>query len=477
MESPRIIKNTVTFFIAQIISYLLIFIYSIYTARYLGPDDFGILTFGLSLIGILGIFTDLGLNTLMTREIARDNTKNLQYFSNFITIKCVLVFLVFLFSLIIIYFLNYSGVTVFVVFILLIYLVFNTFSGSFYSLFQSYEKLEYQSVGVLLGSILTLTGVLLAVYFRLNVEAFASIYLIAGMVSLIYAVVIAYRNFIIPKISIELGFWKKNIKIALGLGLIGIFATVYVWIDSTMLFLIQGNEATGLYGAAYKIVLTLLFIPTAINLAVFPVMSRYFSSSQDYLKTITEKYFKYMLTIAFPMGVLVTLLAPQIILILYGDEYLNSTIIMQILIWGTVFTFLNAAFVQFFQSTNQELVVTKVTGIWMVLNILLNLLLIPSYSYIGASINTFITELGVALFLMIAYYRTEYMFEKRKFLNLIFKILLASVCVGVVVWYLQFLNLFILIILGVLLYLGLAYLLKIIDEDDIKLLKNVVNPD
>ncbi|MCE5214527.1 MAG: flippase, partial [Methanobacterium sp.] len=419
----RIVKNSSVFFTAQIISYLFIFLYNIYAARYLGPDNFGILTFGISLIGIFGIFTDLGLNTLMTREIARDRSKSQRYLSNFQTIKCFLLILLFIFTFILIELQVFSGVTVYVILLLMISLVFTTLTSTFYSLFQAYEKLEYQSLTVLLGSIVTLLGVLWAIYYQLDVVAFAFIYLFAGFVNLILVIVVAQRNYVLPKISLDREFWKRNIKIALGFGLIGIFTTIYLWIDSSMLFFIQGTEATGLYGASYKFVYALLFIPIAINLAIFPVMSRFYSTAQDFLMIITEKYFKYMLIVAVPMGVLVTILAPQIILILYGVEYFNSILILQILIWGTVFTFLNAAFVQFFQSDNKELIVTKITGIWMVLNILLNLILIPKYSYIGASINTLITELGVALFLMVAYNRTEYMFEKRKFIPLLGKIL------------------------------------------------------
>ena len=94
--TSRIVKNTSVFFMAQAISYLLTFLYTIYITRYLGPTTFGILTFGISLISIFGIFTDLGLNTLMTREIARDKSKNVEYFSNFITMKMVLVSLILL---------------------------------------------------------------------------------------------------------------------------------------------------------------------------------------------------------------------------------------------------------------------------------------------------------------------------------------------------------------------------------------------
>jgi O-antigen/teichoic acid export membrane protein len=472
-QAPTIVRNTTIFFVAQVASYLLTLIYYIYMARYLGPDNFGILSFGLSLIGIFGIFTDLGLNTLMTREIARDKFKASKYFSNIISIKLLLALIIFTSSFLICFF--YSGETIYVILILVLSLVFTTFSNSFYSLFQAYEKLKYQSFMTFFVSFLTLIGVLIAVFYKFNVIAFASIYLSVGIISLIYCLVIAYKNFILPKIIVNLNFWKKIIEVALGFGLISIFATVYVWIDSSMLFLFQGSEATGLYGAAYRIVLALLFIPTAINAAVFPVLSRLYENSEDSLKKIIERYFNYMLIVGVPLGVGGSLLAPNIIILFYGTDYVNSILSFQILIWATVFTFTNAAFVQFFQSTNRQLVVTKITGLWMIGNIVLNLILIPEYSYMGASISTAITELGVALLLIIVYNKTKYTFDKREFLIKLFKIIIASIIMGIFIWGFHFLNFFILIVLAIIIYLIVSYLFKIIDQDDIKIIKNIRN--
>jgi O-antigen/teichoic acid export membrane protein len=457
-SSSRVVKNTTL-------------LYYIYMARYLGPNNYGILSYGFSLIGIFGIFTDLGLNTLMTREIARDKSKNLKYFNNFITMKVVLVFLVFV-AAFILSLVSYSVETMYVILILMLSLVFTSFSNAFYSLFQAYEKLEYQSFMVFLSCILTLIGVLVAIHYELNVVAFAFVYLLVGVFSLIYCLVIAYNNFILPKVTIDLDFWKKNIKIALGFGFISIFATIYVWIDSSMLFWIKGSEATGLYGAAYRLVLALLFIPTAVNTAVFPVMSRLHINSTSSLKKITERYFKFMMIIGIPLAVGLTLVAPKIIILLYGKGYINSVLSLQILIWATVFTFANAAFAEFFQSTNRQLVVTKITGLWMIGNIILNLILIPKYSYIGASINTLITEFGVALLLILAY-NAIYVIEKKRMFFLISKIIIASVFMGIFIWIFQFLNLFLLIILAITFYLTISYLIKTIDQDDIEIIKNI----
>jgi O-antigen/teichoic acid export membrane protein len=86
----RIAKNTGILFSAQIIACILGFFYSIYMARYLGPVGFGVLSFAIALILIFGVFGDLGLSTLLTRELSKDKSLEEKYIGNFIPIKIIL---------------------------------------------------------------------------------------------------------------------------------------------------------------------------------------------------------------------------------------------------------------------------------------------------------------------------------------------------------------------------------------------------
>lgn len=473
-SGEKIAKNTSLFLISQIISYLIGLIYTIYLARYLGPANFGIITFALSFISVLGIFTDLGLNNLMTREIARDKTLTPKYLNNFISIKILMVFLVSLFAVIFLSLSHYPLITIYVLYIFIINLILVTFSGVFNALFQAFEELKYQSIAILLNSFFMLISVYLAIFYHFNIIVFAIIYLLSNGIWLIYNLIIAYRNFILPKLEKDWKFWKDNTKIALGFGLSAIFTVIYVWIDSIMLFFMQGDLAVGIYGAAYRIVLVLLFIPSAFTAAFFPAMSRFYISSHESLKKIVFKYFKYMLFLGIPIGFGGTVLAGDIINTVYGYSYLESGAVFQILIWATVFTFLNSAFVQLFQSTNEQLVVTKVTAIGLIINIILNLILIPKYTYIGASVSTLITEFIVAFLLIRAYKNSRYVADKKEVFYVFFKIIVISALSTIVIWIARDLNIFFLIIIFTIIYFLLSNIFKVADEDDINIIKNIL---
>jgi len=470
----KLLKNIGSLFISQTLGYVIVFIYTIYLIRYLGVENFGILSFALALASILEILSDLGLNILMTRDVARDNSLTQKYFKNIIGIKLILLVILVSGTVLGLNLMSYPQNEISVIYIILFMLIFNTFSGVFYSLFQAYEKLEYQSIANILNSILMLAGVLLIIKFNSGLILLSILYaLIGGLVLLFYVYISLTRfKFPRPRFEFDFNFWKPTIAQALQFGLIGVFTTIYVWIDSVMLSFMAGNEAVGIYNAAYRIVLILLFIPIVINAAVFPVMSRLYRSSSDSLQKITEKYFKFMLLISMPMGILITFFAGNIILLLFGNQYYPSVIALQILIWATVLTFINSSYVQLFQSSDKQMTVTKIAFIGMIINISLNLLLIPKYSYIAASFNTLVTELGGAVLILTVATKNNSLNPKKVSHDFV-KISISGLVMFLSLVIFKELNIFILVITSTIIYLAVIYITRAIDKEDIRIIKQI----
>ena len=183
----RIAKNTTVLFIAQIITYIIGFFITIYTINYLSVDSWGVLSTALALTGILVVFMDMGLGQLTVREVARDKSLTQKYVNNTTVMKLILSIFTFILTVAIVYIFGYNEQTRIVVYLITISFVFNAFSSIFYSIFQSYEKMEYQSVATILNSVVMLIGTLLAIYFKLDVIAFAMVYIAANGVNLIFS--------------------------------------------------------------------------------------------------------------------------------------------------------------------------------------------------------------------------------------------------------------------------------------------------
>ena len=470
----KLAKNVGSLFISQVLSYAIGFIYTVYLVRYLGVEDFGILSFAISLTSIMAIFCDLGLNTLLTREVARDKSLTKKYLNNVISIKLLLSLVLVIVSVSILNIIGYSQTELYVIYLLLLLVIFNSFSGVFYSVFQAYERMEYQSVANLLNSILMLIGIAILIYFNFGLIVLAFIYAFVGGLVLIYYFYISSTKFKFskPKLTVNLKFWKQTITTALQFGLIGVFSTIYVWIDSVMLSFMVGNLAVGLYNAAYRIVLLLRFIPIVINMAIFPVMSKLYGSSDSSLKLVVEKYLKFMILISIPMGVGITILAEDIIILIFGDAYQASAVALQILIWATVITFISSSYAQFFQSSNRQMTVTKIAFVGMIVNITLNLIFIPKYGYIAASFNTLLTELTTAILLFISANKNAFL-NKRKVLIDFIKISISSLIMAIALMVLKEINLFISIIISSIIYLIALYLTRTIDEEDLRIVRQI----
>ncbi|EKQ52024.1 MAG: membrane protein involved in the export of O-antigen and teichoic acid [Methanobacterium sp. Maddingley MBC34] len=471
----RIAKNTTLLFISQLIVSALSFLSILYTARYLGAAGFGILSFALSFSYIFFVIADLGLNTLTVREVARNKSLTMKYLGNVLLIKILLIFLTWGLVILFVNLLGYPQETMIVIYYVSSSVILTSFFGIFYSIFQAYEKMEYQSLGQILNSILMFVGVIIAINFGFDIIGFSILYLVSSVIVLAYNLVICLWKFSIPKIEYDKEFWKVTVKESLPYGLTAISVALYTYIDCVMLSLIQSNEVLGWYNAAYRLVLFLVFVPITINIAVFPSMSKFHISSPDSLKKMNEKYFKFMIILGIPVGIATTFLANKIILVVFGSEFIPSILTLQILIWTIVFTFAGAAFVRLLEATNKQLILTKITGISVVVNVLLNLVLIPKYSLIGASIVAVLTEIILVGMVFRVSYNMGYGIQIKKILDDLIRIIFASFVMAVFILVFINLNLVILVILATLVYVTVLLVVKGVDNEDIDIIKRVLN--
>lgn len=467
-------KNILVLFVSQIASMGLGFFYLIISARYLGPELFGLLTFGLAFTGIFGLLLDLGLNNLAIRDVARDNSRANEYLSNITCIKLLAGVITFGLTAVAAHTLGYSGETIAVVYLLTLSTIFVAVTASCNAIFQSFEKMEYQSVGAILASLVLLTGAIFLVARGAAVIAFAAIYVIANALVLGYSFFICTHRFHLFKPEVDLDFWWPTIRQALPFGLSGVFVTIYFWIDSLLLSLIQGNQAVGWYNAGYRLIFSLLFVSTVFSTAVFPAMSRFHVSARDSLEFMWKEFLRFMLILSIPVAVGTTLLAGRIIALVFGEGYAPSVAVLQLLIWSLVLIFANATFVRLFESTNKQIVVTKITGLLVIVNVAINLVLIPKFSYVGASIAILITEfIALVLFFFLAE-RELYVHKKTELASIVLRIIGASAIMGLFIAYLQNLNLIFLIVSASLLYFVTLYIMKGIEKKDILLIKSIV---
>ena len=469
--AQTITKNAGVLYIARIITLSLSLIFTIYIARYLGDVDFGKYSFAVAFTALFGIFIHLGLDILITRDVSRDKSKASKYLGNISIIRVLSSIIIFILIIITINLMNYPSDTITIVYIFGLYVIFTSFANIFKSTFCAFEKMEYQAIIEIIERIIIVSLGMFVLFSGYGLIEMASVFLLGGIFDVLFSFMICNKKFVKPKFEIDLNFWRQSIKEAYPFLLALTFVMIYFRIDTIMLSVMKGDAVVGWYSAAYTLVIGLGIISGPLLSAVFPVMSRFFNSSKKALQMIYEKLFRYLFMVGLPIAIGTTLLADKIILLVYGEQYLNSIIALQILIWAQLFVFLNNTTGNVLNSINEQKMNMKIVAIGAATNVILNLILIPNFSYIGAGIATVITEFFAAFAGVIYISKKGYVLRLSKDIT---KIVIASIIMGLFIFNFCNMNLFFIILLSIIIYLGVLCLIGGIVKEDMKMIKSLI---
>lgn len=154
MSSARkIAKNTSIYFLTNSLSLVIVFFTTMYTARYLGADGYGILSLALALSGIFALIADLGISTLTTREVAKNKSLTVKFVGNALVLKSVLAIIAIAITFLIANLGNYPPEAVITIYIISLSILVGVFPRIFSSIFQAYEKMEYPSMNIIISAI------------------------------------------------------------------------------------------------------------------------------------------------------------------------------------------------------------------------------------------------------------------------------------------------------------------------------------
>lgn len=467
----RIAKNAAVLYAAHIITALLTLLLVIFIARELGDITFGKYSFALAFTAIFAIFLDLGFPTLIVRDVARDKSLASKYLGNIAVIKVCLSIVVFGLIALIINLMHYPKDTTAAVLIFGVYIMFVSFAGMFRVIFRAFERMEYEALVMILRQLVIVALGLAALFLGYGLIEIACVFLIGGAVDLMLSFLICSRKFARPKFEMALDSLKHTIRVALPLSVVPIAAIIYVRIDMVMLSAMKGDAVVGWYAAAYNLVLALKPLSQVFLSALFPVMAGLFISSISSLRFAYEKSLRYLFILGLPLATGTMLLSDRIILLFYGDQFTHSITVLQILAWDILLFFLCGCLgVVLISIDKQNRMAAAAVGCAL-LNVVLNLLLIPRFSYSGAAIATIATE-SVLLGLYF-YFVSRYLY-RLPLHKVVVKPLIACLAMALFVYFCGGINLAALIISAALLYFAVLYLIKGFTREDRELIGKIV---
>jgi len=468
----RLVKNIGMSGISQILVYILAFILMIAIARYFGPAEYGIYSFAISFTALFAIFADIGMSQFIVRDIARDKKITAEYITNVSIIKIVLSGITFGLIAVMINLMNYPLSVIHIVYLFAVYTILTSFSQMLMSLFQAFEKMEYVAAITTIEKLLLISFGLYVLFLGYDLVTLAYVYIFSGIISVFLSFFLVLKRISKPAPKINFALWKILIIGSLPFGLNTFFGMLFFKIDTVLLSIFQNNIAVGIYTAAYNPLLALgNMMSVMVVTAIYPVMSRYFVSSKDSLERFTVVNSRYMAIIGFPMAIGSFVLANRFIEVFYAGEYMASVIAFQILALFIPIRLISSITGTLLTSINKQNIRMISVILSAIFNIMLNLALIPYLSYIGASIATVLSE--IILYFTLNYYISKY-YNRLSLHRHFIKPLVASLIMGLIIFYFSRLNLVLLIIFGSTIYLTVLILLKTFTKEDKRLFRSII---
>jgi len=466
----RVAKNTGIVIVGDVIFRLISLVVIIYLARYLLPAEFGKYSFVFAYLAFFGIITDLGFHAILVREMSRNSSIAPKLIGNAYIIRLILTVFAVTLSMTVISLASYPADTTTYIYIAAFTLLFLSFSDLYCTIFEANLRMEYNVVAKLVFKILSAILILWIIFSHGT--------LMQVMIALVFSemvkTLISYsfsRKFVTPRIEIDFGLWKYLFKEALPLALSSVIWIIYYQIDVVMLSPMQGDAAVGIYSAAYKLFEPFSLIPTALMISLFPVMSEAFKTSPEKIIKSYRLSLKYLLIIAIPLAVGTTFLASKIILLVYGAEFANSTTVLQILIWGLVFIFPNFVLLNLLISIDKQKLNTYSMGLCAIVNVALNLILIPILSYNGAAIATVATN--VVLFIASFFFVSKHL-QVLQLHKIVIKPAISGLTMGAFMYYFTDVNIFLLVPLAAGVYLVSLIVLRTFSKEDMEVVKKAI---
>ena len=390
-------KNTGLLFIGRVGSLLIKMIVSISVANYLGRANNGIITGAIVYIYFFSAIAALGLDQFIVKELHqfpenRDQILGTSFMMKILAgICCIpLIYLAFLIipaketPYYFVFVLSFSGVLQ----------AFNIIDAYFQSEVQSKYIMQVQ----IIGNFASATIKLLLIYYKLPLIYFVYAYTFdVFLLSLGYILTYQRKRRNIFNWSVNLILAKKLLSNSWPLIISGIMVSLYMKIDQIMVQNIAGVKESGAYSTVANLSEAWNFIPVVIVTSLFPAILNAKRDDVDRYKKRIQHLYDLMVYLSLPFAAIITFASP-IIYKIYKPEFAYAAPTLSVHIWSGVFVFLGIASSQYLIAENYSKLTFLRTGFGAIVNIVLNLILIPKMGMMGAAIATLAAYASAPIF-------------------------------------------------------------------------------
>lgn len=395
---PRLARNLGALVGGQLATWTMTLLWTLIVPRVLGPVGLGILVSAQSVSGVLGMVLGLGTRNYVVREIVMDPAGAPKLIGTAIVLRTVLAPLVGIAAVLWAHLAHYNHDQAIVLYLITIMTVLNLLAEPMQAALQAMERMKYLAYADIINkSAQSIIGIAIVLVGFKAVGIAADMAIMAGVV---VALNIRWaRRYTRIDLRTSVARVTDLARQSVSFWALAVFSMMYLWIDTIMLSLMTRSQVVGWYGATTGLFQTLMFLPVLVSTAWLPRLVAAFKDSREELMRAARVPTELVIVISAPITAGTVMVAPLLIHAAYGPAFAHAVPVLIGLALCVPSMYVNIMFAQVLLASRRQSLWTPVMGGAAVVNLLLNLVLIPATDHryhngaIGAAISLVITEL------------------------------------------------------------------------------------
>ncbi|MCB0153397.1 MAG: glycosyltransferase [Anaerolineae bacterium] len=471
---PSIVRNSLFSTCGRLSIKAISFVFTIFIIRWFGDEDYGRYLLIWSYITIFAMFSDAGLSMYAIREIAKKTATSPTIIGNIILIRLILATLTIAVLLGIAWSIGYNAQFLWQIFLASTILFLYAVQDPLDAILQAHERFDLATFALVTGQLIfvCLGVVLLALEWHIVGLIIAALANVVGSAILAGQFILTrYRDSLSWRL--EPARWPSFIRASVPFGFIKLWLSWSAKIGIVILSWFWAEKMVGWYGAAYAIVLGFVSVSNAVNVTLYPALSRQYTETPGRMPKFYESVLKYLLLFALPVAGAISVTAERWVTLLYGPDFSASATVLALLIWVVPLSFVSEFFRYILLATDRDRAAVRALGVMVLAAIGLNLGLIPIYGLTAAAAITVFAEI---LLLLLYIRQLEADLSPINLLNSVFKPALATTTMMSVLILVAPAEIIWQVMVGGISYLAAIWLLRIIDRKEFRLLLRMIRP-
>jgi O-antigen/teichoic acid export membrane protein len=429
LDARRASTDVAVQIVARILNLALGVVVTLILARALGSGGFGVWSSIFAITQIVASFGEFGLNEVAVNKVATEPERESAWLGALLSLRLLISLPIALASVVAVLLIapdhegRVAGVLISLLLVVSIPTALNV-------VFQLRVRNGISMAILTLNSVIWAGAVIGVAAISGGIVGFALAFVVTSALSMIVTVVLALRLATI-RLRGARELWRALLRVGIGLGLAGVLVTGYVKLDQILVLELAGSRQAGLYGAAYRLLDQVQFIPISVMTTLFPMIAAAYAGSRDRVRELLQTAGEYLAMASLPILAFTIVAAGPIVRLLFGPQFAAAAPAVPILAGAFVsisFGYLAGNMVVILELQRRFV---RYAAIGLIVNATLNLLLIPRYGFLAAAWVTLVTEVTVMSQIMRAVLRALAMTPR---FGRILRVLLVATVMGLLTW-------------------------------------------